>query len=329
MGIPIVLLFLASSDTFEPLFSVPQGFPKPVYDFTKNPLTIEKVELGRRLFYEPLLSRDGTISCASCHLSYTGFTHIDHSLSHGIDNRIGTRNSLALVNLAWNKTFMWDGAVNHLDMQALAPLSSRDEMDENMAHVVQKLQQSNRYPRFFQQAFGDSSVTGERILKVISQFMLTLVSANAKYDKVMRNEASFNEYEAKGYELFKKHCASCHTEPLFTHSGFENNGLKPDSILNDKGRMTITGRKEDSLLFKVPTLRNIEVTYPYMHDGRLPNLQMVLYHYTEGVYQSSTLAKQLRLKMPLSEEDKVNIIAFLHTLTDETFLRNPKFQYLR
>ena len=201
-------------------------------------------------------------------------------------------------------------------------------MDETIENVVQKLQKTKAYPALFQQAYGDSTVTGEHTLKAISQFMLTLVSANAKYDKVLRKEANFTIYEAKGYELFKIHCASCHKEPLFTNNGFENNGLEPDKTLNDGGRIKVTHNPTDSLKFKVPTLRNVEVSYPYMHDGRFPNLQMVLFHYTEGVYHGPTLAKQFKDKMILTEEDKNNLIAFLRTLTDEDYLHNEKFQYI-
>ena len=326
MSIIMVLSFVNSTTD---LFSIPKGWAKPVYDFSKNPLTKEKIALGRALFYDPILSKDNTISCASCHLSYTAFTHIDHDLSHGIKGRIGTRNSPALMNLAWNTSFMWDGSIRHLDMQALAPITNADEMDETLPNVISKLQKSTIYPTYFKHAYGDTAITGERMLKAISQFMLTLVSANSKYDKILRGDKniSFTEYELKGYDLFKKNCASCHKEPLFTNYAFENNGLEPDKTLLDAGRMKVTQRLEDSLKFKVPTLRNIEVSYPYMHDGRFKSLQMVLFHYTETIYHSATLSKKLKNKMILSEKDKTNIIAFLKTLTDEDFLHNPEFQY--
>lgn len=324
----LITFAVAFTSINDELFYIPKNFPQPVYNFTNNPLTKEKIELGKILFYDPILSKDNTISCSSCHLSYTAFTHTDHDLSHGIENRIGTRNAPSLTNLAWSNNFMWDGAVHHLDMQALAPISNHDEMDESIANVVFKLQQSKKYRKLFYTAFNDSLITGEYVLKSISQFMLTLISANSKYDKVMRKQAgfAFNDYEAKGYELFKVNCASCHKEPLFTNNEFENNGLEPDKFLNDGGRIKITKNAEDSLKFKVPSLRNVELTYPYMHDGRYKNLQMVLFHYTESVYQSPTLSHQLKRKIVLSENDKTNIIAFLKTLTDEEFLQNKKFQ---
>jgi len=323
----ITLLLLAFSRKPAGNFAIPDGWPKPAYDFRKHPLTAGKVALGRRLFYEPGLSRDSTISCSSCHLSYTGFTHIDHNLSHGIRGRIGIRNSPALQNLAWSSSFMWDGAVAHIDEQAQKPVSNPLEMDESMGNVVRKLNNITAYRAAFYDAFADSAITAGALQQALGQFMLTLVSANAKYDKVMRGETTFTAREAHGYELFKANCASCHTEPLFTNGGFENNGLRPDSALNDMGRMKITGRPADSLKFKVPSLRNVEVTYPYMHDGRFRNLQMVLFHYTESVMQSPTLSPELRRKLNFTEQDKNDIVLFLKTLTDEQFLKNPDFQY--
>ena len=267
------------------------------------------------------------ISCASCHSPYSAFTHVDHAVSHGIDDRVGTRNSPALMNLAWHDLFMWDGAVNHLDMQALAPISHPDEMGETMEHVVKKIQNSNKYLSLFKKAFNDTNISGEYTLKALSQFMLTLVSSTSKYDSVMRKQTQFTEQENKGYKLFKLYCASCHTEPLFTNTGFENNGLPLDTTLNDIGRMRITKNPVDSLKFKVPTLRNIEFSFPYMHDGRFKKISDVLKHYTSGVVSSKTLAKQLQEPIILSSNDKVDLTAFLLTLTDKSFLFNPKYTF--
>ena len=329
----IILSIIFTATAFkkitDDLFTVPNNFPKPTYDFANNELSKDKIELGKMLFNDPILSKDNTISCSSCHLSYTAFTHTDHDLSHGIKNRIGTRNALSLINLAWNKNFMWDGAVHHLDLQALAPITNHNEMDETIENVVVKLQQNKKYRNQFYKAFNDSTITGEHTLKSISQFLVTLVSADAKYDKVMRKEKgfTFNESEKKGYELFKSNCSSCHIEPLFTNNEFENNGLEIDNFLQDGGRIKITKKAADSLKFKVPTLRNCEVTYPYMHDGRFKNLQMVLFHYTDDIHPSSTLANQLKTKIVLNEIDKNNLIAFVKTLTDESFLNNAKYQF--
>jgi len=327
VGILVSLAF-AIKKTTPIYFEIPKGWPKPHYDFSKNPLTEEGFQLGRKLFYDPILSRDSTISCSSCHLQATGFTHVDHSLSHGIDGKIGTRNSMTLMNLAWSKSFMWDGGVNHIDVQALNPITNPVEMDETLEHVVQKLQKSEKYKELFENAFGDSKITGQRLLKSLTQFELLLVSSNSKYDKVMRKEAVFTEQEQKGYNLFKTNCASCHNEPLFTNDKFENNGLAVDTTLNELGRIKITNKKEDYLRFKVPTLRNIQFTFPYMHDGRFKTLTEVVKHYN-SISNNKILPKELSKPMNLSDNDRVDLVAFLKALTDNEFLFNKRFSYPR
>ncbi len=314
--------FVADKDA---LFVVPQNWTAPSYDFKNNALTIDKIELGRRLFYDPILSRDNTISCNSCHSQYTAFAHVDHALSHGIDARIGKRNSPTLMNLAWQKSFMWDGSVPELDAQPTAPISNPDEMDEKIENVVAKLNDSKMYRALFYNAYKDSVASKKLLSKALSAFMLTFVSANAKYDSVMRGEAAFTAQENKGYELFQKNCSSCHTEPLFTNSEFKNNGLPMDTSLNDVGRMKLTKKEEDKMMFKVPSLRNIEFSYPYMHDGRFKKLSDVVKHYTSGIEKSRTLSKELENKIVLSSNEKVDLISFLLTLTDRSFLFNPKF----
>jgi len=308
-------------------FEVPKNWQKPVYDFSKNPLTEEGFELGRKLFYDPILSRDNTISCASCHLQQTGFAHVDHDLSHGIDGRIGTRNALTLQNLAWQKIIMYDGAVNHLEVQPLAPISNPDEMDEKIENVVAKLNASSIYKKMFYEAFGTEKITGQLTLKAITQFVVSLKSCNSKYDKVKNGTENFTEIEQKGYILFQKNCGSCHKEPLFSLDEYKNNGLPIDPTLNDLGRMKVTNNPKDSLLFKVPTLRNIEFTFPYMHDGRFNTLTEVVKHYNNGIVKSKTLSKKLEKPMNLSDNERVEIIAFLKTLTDKEFLFNKKYSF--
>lgn len=322
-----LVFFLLAFRTADRLFAPPSYFPKPVYNFRKNPLQQPGVTLGRALFYDPQLSRNGSISCASCHSPYNAFAHIDHDLSHGIDDQIGTRNAPALMNLAWQNSFMWDGAVNHLDVQALAPISHPKEMDENIANVVRKLQHSSIYPGLFATAFGDTAITGQRVLLALAQFQLTLVSAGAKYDSVMQHTSSFTEQQARGYALFKTNCNSCHREPLFSTYDFRNNGLPVDTTLNDYGRWIITHRPADSLLFKIPTLRNLEFTSPYMHDGRFHRLTDVLNHYTNGIAHTATLAPELQKPIHLSANEKVDLVAFLLTLSDKKFMFNPDHAY--
>ncbi len=309
-------------------FQIPKGWPKPNYDFSKNPLTEEGFQLGRQLFYDPILSKDSTISCASCHLQATGFTHVDHSLSHGIDGKIGTRNSMTMMNLAWSKSFMWDGGVNHLEVQALNPINSSVEMNETLANVVLKLRKSDKYKSLFFAAFGDENITGQRILKALSQFELMLISSNSKYDKVMQKEAVFTNQEQNGYQLFKTNCAYCHSEPLFTNGNFENNGIPLDSTLNDIGRKQITEKPEDYLKFKVPTLRNIQFTNPYMHDGRFNKLTEVIKHYN-SIGNNKKVSKQLKTAMNLTDNERVDLVAFLLTLTDHEFLFDKRFVYPR
>ena len=286
-------------------------------------------QLGRQLFYDPIMSRDQTVSCASCHLQATGFTHVDHDLSHGIDGRIGTRNSMALMNLAWNSSFMWDGGVNHIELQALAPISSEDEMGSSLKEVVTKLNASKKYKTLFYNSYKDSLVTGQKTLLALTQFVVMLNSYNSKYDKYIRNEkgGEFTIQEKNGLAIFKNNCASCHTEPLFTNKEFHNNGLTLDPYLKDFGRMLITNKSEDSLKFKVPTLRNIQFTPPYMHDGRFETLKAVITHYNSGITHSITLAEDLKNNLELTHKEEVDLLVFLRTLTDKEFLFNNRFSY--
>ncbi len=309
-------------------FEVPQKWPKPVYDFSKNPVTEEGFQLGRNLFYDPILSRDNTISCASCHSQANGFTHADHELSHGMEGRIGSRNSLALVNLAWSKNFMWDGAVNNLEVQPLNPITNPLEMDETLENVILKLERSPKYKAMFSKAFDDEKITSQRLLKALAQFTVMLTSSNSKYDKVMRKEQVFSKQELKGYELFKSNCASCHKEPLFSGDKLENNGLAVDKDLNDLGRMKVTGKPNDKLRFKIPTLRNSRFTFPYMHDGRFKTLNDVVKHYN-SLSTDKNLAEELITPMNLSDDDRVDLVAFLHTLTDNDFLTNKRLSFPR
>jgi len=223
---------------------------------------------------------------------------------------------------------MWDGGVNHLDVQAINPITNPVEMDETLLHVTQKLQKSEKYKELFKNVYGDSNITGQRLLKALTQFELLLVSANSKYDKVMRKETTFTDQEQKGYDLFKKNCASCHNEPLFSSEKFESNGLSIDSTLNDLGRFKITNKKEDYLRFKVPTLRNIQFTFPYMHDGRFKTLTEVVKHYN-SIDKNIFVPKQLSKPMNLSDNDRVDLVAFLKTLTDNDFLFNKRFGFPR
>ncbi len=311
----------------EPIrFVIPPGFPAPVYQFTNNEVTDQRFELGRKLFYDPILSRDNSISCGSCHQQGGAFAHIDHKVSHGIDDLSGNRNSPTIFNLAWSTHFFWDGGVNHIEVQPINPIQNPVEMDETLANVINKLRASATYRNLFLQAYGSDSITSQMMLRAMAQFMAVMVSANSRYDKYTRGEAGgeLTPQELNGLQLFRQNCASCHTEPLFTNNDFINNGL--DSVFtNDRGRYLITLDPADDGKFKVPSLRNVELSFPYMHDGRIKTLDKVLDHYISGVKNSATLHPSLVGGINLNTQQKADIIKFLRTLTDNTFVTNPRF----
>ncbi|ASZ14773.1 cytochrome-c peroxidase [Chitinophaga pendula] len=310
-------------------FRQPANFAAAAYRLSDNNITQAGFELGRKLFYEPRFSRNNTISCGDCHLQAAAFTHHGHDVSHGIDDRLGTRNATPLMNLAWHTTFMWDGGVFDLDLQPIAPITNEVEMDEKVDNVVKKLQASSEYPALFQKAFGNRDITAARMLKALSQFMVMLVSSNAKYDKVMRKEGDvFTAEEQKGYTLYQQKCSTCHQEPLFTDQSFRNNGLSIGPN-NDEGRYLITLNPQDKYKFKVPSLRNLAYTAPYMHDGRLLTLNGVLDHYTQEVQRTPNLDPLLQQQalpgISLSAEERTQLLAFLNTLNDRDFITDKRF----
>lgn len=308
-------------------FRVPQGFPAPAYDFSLNPTTLDGFKLGRKLFYDPILSRDNSTSCGSCHQQFVAFAHSEHQVSHGVGGLLGTRNAPGLWNLAWSNSFMWDGGVSHIELQPLAPIANPVEMDESIANVIAKLNASSQYRQLFTSAFGSDTITTQRILMAITQFQGLMISDNSKYDQVQRGEATFTQQEQFGLATFRSKCVSCHTEPLFTDRSFHNNGLRPEPTIMDAGRMLITADPNDSMKFKTPSLRNIALTGPYMHDGRFLTLSQCLDHYSNGnLYQSATLDPQLASGIPLSAQEKSDLLAFLATLTDYSFIADPKFK---
>ena len=309
-------------------FKNPDSFPQPTYHFVTNQLTKDGFELGRKLFYDPILSANNTISCGSCHIQTAGFTQHGHSVSHGIFDRLGTRNSPPVMNLAWNKSFMWDGGIFDLDLQPIAVITNHVEMNNTVANVLNKLQTSSVYPALFKKAFGSDAITSNNFLKALSQFMVMCVSSNAKYDSVMRNQSTFTPNEQAGYLLYKQKCNSCHTEPLFTDYSFRNNGLSI-SMVNDMGRYNITLQDSDKYKFKVPSLRNLYYTPPYMHDGRFFTLDAVLDHYTTQVQNTPNLDSLLQKSSPLgiaiTADEKIKLLVFLKTLNDNTFVTDRRF----
>ena len=305
-------------------FEKPLGFPQPVYDLKENKTTPEGFVLGRKLFYDPILSADSSVSCAFCHQRIAAFAHIDHTLSHGINGLIGNRNVPPLQNLIWQQNFMWDGGINHLEVQPLAPLSNSKEMGESLKHVLEKLQRNKGYVIDFNNVFKDTIITSDKLLKALAQFTSLMISSNSKYDKYVKGEEELTEGELRGLQLFRSHCSNCHAEPLFTDNTFRNIGLKPDTALRDSGRIKITGVADDYMKFKVPGLRNVAMTYPYMHDGRFRTLQQVLKHYADGKFYTN-YDKAIEKNVGLTSQEQADIISFLKTLTDEQFLHDRRF----
>lgn len=307
-------------------FQKPANFPEPAYHFDTNPVTREGFELGKKLFYEPRLSRNNTVSCGSCHIQTSAFTHHGHDVSHGIDDRLGKRNAPPIMNLAWHTSFNLDGGVFDLDMQPIVPITTFEEMDETLENVLQKLKGHPEYPKLFAKAFGSEEITSARLLKALSQFMVLCISAQSKYDSVMRSETSFTAEELQGYELFKQKCASCHKEPLFTDGSFRNNGIGI-GFNGDVGRYEITLNESDKYKFKVASLRNLKYSAPYMHDGRFYTLDAVLDKYSTGMRQVQNIDPVLdkgnnTYGINISEQERVYLKAFLNTLNDEHFVKN-------
>ncbi|WP_435181067.1 cytochrome-c peroxidase [Cellulophaga omnivescoria] len=308
---------------------VPANFPEVTYNLAHNPLTKNGIELGRKLFYEGAVSSTGTVSCGTCHEQKYAFTHHGHIFSHGVNDLEGTRNTPPVQNMAFLENFAWDGATGHLDLFPVIPITTEVEMDEMLENVIEKLKNKSGYKKLFAEAFEDGEVNSENFLLALSQFMLTMISADAKYDKYINKEVQLTEVEQQGLALFEQKCTSCHATALFSDGSFRNNGLQPNTKLNDLGRSVVTGFIEDNYKFKVPSLRNIAVTAPYMHDGRFGTLEAVLDFYNSGVVDSQTLDPLLRsgerLGIATTAEERVAIIAFLNTLTDDTFLTDERF----
>ncbi|MEO1518157.1 MAG: cytochrome c peroxidase [Bacteroidota bacterium] len=310
-------------------FQVPDNFPQPTYTFDNNPVTKEGFELGKALFYDPILSRDGSVSCNNCHIQATAFADSPvHPLSVGVDNRLGIRNAPSLTNMAFFPEFFWDGGVTHLDFIPINAIEATFEMDETVENVVAKLNRREKYKEMFRRAFGIEEITLPYALYALSQFTNRMVSANSKYDRYVRKEGeSLSELEQEGLATFRAKCGSCHSGELFTDFSYRNNGL--DSTFADTGRNQITSLNSDIGKFRVPSLRNVALTSPYMHNARFRTLEEVLDHYGQGMVYYETLDEsfitQNGLGIDLDENDKTSIIAFLNTLTDYSFVQDSLF----
>jgi len=313
------------------ILDIPSNFPDMKIP-ESNPLTQEGVKLGRMLFYEKRLSGDNTMSCATCHEPTKAFTD-SKQFSKGITGAIGTRNSMALINLGWNEKFFWDGRASLLEEQALEPVPNPIEMHQKWSDALKKISRDDEYAELFLKAFGNHGIDSIRATKAMAQFMRTLISGNSKFDRIQRREPGykFTIVESEGFDIFNTErgdCFHCHGSILFTKNTFNNNAL--DESFTDNGLGDISGNEYDNGKFKAPTLRNIELTAPYMHDGRFNTLQEVIRHYSIGLQQSPTvdpLMKKIEdggIRLTVDEQNA--LIAFLKTLTDTEFITNPEFQ---
>jgi len=304
---------------------IPDAFPPPVYRFEDNSLTKEGFELGRKLFYDGRLSRDTGFPCSSCHQQIAIFGTYEHDRSHGYGMSHTLRNAPPLFNLAWQKELHWDGQFRSLYTEASQPILTHNEMAENFFTIIFRLGSDSSYRRMFKVAFGTPVVTEDRILKALAQFTGYITSSNSKYDQYKKGQAVFTASEQSGYQLYQSRCSTCHPEPMFTDYSYRNIGLPIDTELSDYGRIRVTGKGEDSLKFKVPSLRNVYMTANYMHDGRFNTLMQVLNHYSSGIQSSPTLDPLLVNKIPLTIDEKTDLYNFLKTLSDSAMLTDPRF----
>lgn len=307
-------------------FDIPAGFPDPVYDFNANPLTQEQFALGKKLFHDHHLSANADVTCASCHQQHAAYTTFDHDLGHGTNHQHTRRNVPVIFNMAWQNEFEWDGRNKSLAEQVLACMTAPEKMGGQVNSIAEKLKGDTAYTRLFTEAFGDANVTSQRLSSLLSQFVVSIVSAGSKYDKVKKGEAAFNTSEQNGYDLFQSKCASCHAEPLFTDLSYRNNGIGSNPFHVDYGRIEVTNDPLDSLKFKVPTLRNIMLTGYFAHDGRYIAVGQLLDHYSSAIAPQPTLDPLLTDGIPLTDLEKFYLEEFLFTLTDSTLIADPRFE---
>lgn len=322
---------------------IPNHFP-PMAIPEDNPMTVEGVELGRKLFYETRLSKDNSISCSSCHLPEHGFSD-PNKFSIGVDNAVGTRQSMALVNLGWQQSFFWDGRAGTLEEQIFEPVPDPAEMHLSWPEAVSRLKTDVTYRNMFYKAFDVETFDSTHVSKAIAQFLRTMISGSSKYDvmykvqnsipltaKEQQIQSEITTEEWGGFDLFFSltggDCLHCHDGALAQVQLFSNNGL--DATFDDEGRYLVTGNPNDLGKFKVPTLRNIELTAPYMHDGRFETLEDVVNHYSFGVTESATIDPMMEFShqggVQLNYDDRQLLITFLKTFTDWEFINNPEFQ---
>lgn len=313
-------------------------FPK-VPANTSNSVTLEGADLGRHLFYDPVLSSDSSLSCASCHKQQFAFSDSPNAFSKGNKGELMPRNTSPLFNLPFYPSFFWDGRSSTIETQVVQPITAHNEMNMNFPEIVKRLSASKLYRTKFKRAFVSGAIDSANIVKAIAQFERTLISNRSEYDQVLNGKTLFSKEEYEGFMLINDgsggdcfHCHSTDGSTLATSLKFSNNGLDPvkdPKDYTDKGLGAFTGKLSDNGKFKIPSLRNVGLTAPYMHDGRFKTLEEVLDFYSEGVNMCANIDPKMTTArnkgVRLTKEEKQKIIAFLHTLTDSAFVADPKF----
>lgn len=302
----------------------PEGFPNMVIP-EDNHNTVEGVALGKKLFKEPLLSADGTQSCASCHFQSANFSDTNQ-FSTGINGGLGFRNASTLTNSGWSQSFNWDGSSNTLEEQAFEPITNPNEMNNTWTNVENTLNANEDYQILFKEAFNIDYIDSIHVVKAIAQFERSLISSNSKFDKFYRGENSLSPSELNGYAIYNSErgdCFHCHGTLLFTDNLFHNNAIESAEPFLDNGLGYVTNNPSDNGKFKTPSLRNIEYSAPYMHDGRFATLEQVLEHYNSGGHYTSTvdpLMKKIGIGLQLTNQELSDLLAFLKTLSDEDYV---------
>lgn len=334
----VIAGFISEPSTTPYVFQDLGHFP-PMPTAEGNPVTVEGALLGRRLFYDPVLSRDSSFSCSSCHRQEFAFSDGPRRFSEGIDGSLTVRNTMPLFNLAWYQGYFWDGRAKTIEEQVFHPVRDSLEMDLSWSEVEERLNADSAYRADFKVCFGSQTIDSVLVSKAIGQFLRTLISNNSFYDKVLRGEAYFDSTTYAGFVMANDqsmagclHCHATDANALGTSGTFSNNGLDPFTSRNqyvDKGLGGTTSKASDIGKFKIPSLRNVGITAPYMHDGRFNTLEEVIDFYSEGVHASHNIDSKLTSAryggIHLSDEEKRCLITYLHTLTDSTFLTNPAF----
>lgn len=302
------------------------AMPLPLGDTVPQPphnlATVEGVALGKMLFFDKQLSANNQLSCASCHQVEKSFSDTAALTSRGVSGRPLLRHAQALINLAWSENLFWDGGVRNLESLTFSPLRHPDEMGADLQVLTARLQAIPEYRRAFRAAFGTDSVTAALISRALAQYQRTLITADSRYDRYRRGDAQLNSFELEGMAIFEQHCARCHTPPLFTDGKFHRNGLPLPVTIDSAGillgRQRITLQASDFGTYKTPTLRNIMLTAPYMHDGSLPDLEAVITHYSS---LPDSLVHMHRLpNSNFRHSDHRALLAFLHALTDNRLM---------